>query len=67
MKTFHTFLNANIRRFHSVSYHISKNLLVSAKNKLFAIIFTIFQDSWVIAVDSFFQKFPQKEVRWHEV
>ena len=37
-----------------------KSLLVNAGNNLFSVMLKVLQDSWVLALDSFFQKSPQK-------
>lgn len=41
----------------------SKSMLASAGNSLFIVMSKVIQTSWVIALDSFFKKSPQKEAR----
>jgi hypothetical protein len=39
--------------FHLVPCHFSKSLLVRVGSSVFIVVFKIFKDSWIIAVDSF--------------
>jgi hypothetical protein len=61
------FLKASIHPFHSASYNFSKSFLVIATNSLFSVMFKVIWAICLVAVDCFFKKFSQKEVRWYKV
>jgi len=62
-----TFLKTNIHPFCIASCNFSKSFLVIATNSQFSVMFEVIWATYIVAVDCFFKKFSQKEVRWHKV
>jgi hypothetical protein len=67
LKTSPTFLKIGIHPFHSVFGIFSKIFFVTVSYSLFNIMLNFLHTSRITAVDSFFNKSPQKKVMWCKV